>query len=455
MTVPVGPAFSSYDDAVAFLMAAIDYEKVVHFKYDSDGFNLRRVEDLMAAVGSPHRGLSCIHVAGTKGKGSVCHMLSAALTACGLKTGLFTSPHLVNLEERIRVNGERISRDAMRERISEIAPYVAGARRDAMAASPTYFEMLTAIAFRHFRAVGVDAAVVEVGLGGRLDSTNVVSPAACGITTIEYDHMDKLGHTLAAIAGEKAGIIKPGVPVVSAPQVPEAMGVIAQAAAERKAPLWAVGKDVFIADGPDGSFSVVTPASRREGLRLECDGGHQRINCAVALGLLDLYASARGLKLPDAAVRAALGSLVIPGRIQVVARNPLTVVDVAHTTGSMSALTEVLGGRRDWRNACFAVGFSGDKDARSMLHVLRRWQSGQSGRRISFCFTKAPSARAAEPETLAAIARECGLSDCEVRPDAAEALAFARVVAGPGDLICCTGSFYLAGRIFELLGVEP
>lgn len=453
-----GPVFDSYEAAVAFLTAAIDYEKTVRFKYDSATFDLGRVEDLMAAVGSPHRGLSCLHVAGTKGKGSVCHMLAAVLAACGLKTGLFTSPHLVNLEERIRINGMKISRDDMRKRISELAPFVSRKRREDMASSPTYFEMLTAAAFRHFRCAGVDAAVVEVGLGGRLDSTNVVSPAVCGITTIEFDHTDKLGKTLAAIAREKAGIIKPGVPVVSAPQNPEAMDVIRRKARECCAPLWVVGQDIEITD-IGGSFSVHTPLGRWDGLNPGCGGAHQRINCAVALGMLDLYSSASGRAPDKEAARRALENLVVPGRIQTVARNPLIVIDVAHTAGSMTALAQALDSRDDWRQGLFLIGFSADKDAPAMLDVLAGWRNallrGNPPRELSFCFTRAPNPRAADPDALAQIARKCGIADCRVEraPDAALDDLLRR--ASPQDLVCCTGSFFLAGRIMERLGVEP
>ena len=230
-------SIQDYDDAMAFLLEFTDYEKVTKYKYDIATFSLDRVERLMGAVGGPHRAFRSVHVAGTKGKGSTGTMVQSVLTAAGFRTGLFTSPHLARLEERMTVDGEAIPEPELVEIVNELVAYTRKEREERPNESPTFFELVTAIGFRHFARRKVDFAVVEVGMGGRLDATNVLHPEVCAITRVDYDHVERLGGTLAKIAGEKAGIIKPGVPVICAPQEPEAMETIQRVSEERGAPL--------------------------------------------------------------------------------------------------------------------------------------------------------------------------------------------------------------------------
>ena len=235
-----------YEDTIAFLMGAIDYEKISKYSYDSDSFNLERMKKLMEAAGNPHCSFDTVHVAGTKGKGSTSNMISSILSEAGLKIGLFTSPHLVNLEERIRINGEEISRHDLCKITDSLRPYIEEEREKDMALSPTYFETLTAIALVYFAKEDVDIAVMEVGLGGRLDSTNIITPLVSVITSIGYDHTDKLGSTLKQIAGEKAGIIKKYVPVVCSMQKDEALAVVKENCRKTDSRLVIVGQDTLI-----------------------------------------------------------------------------------------------------------------------------------------------------------------------------------------------------------------
>ena len=233
----------THDEALRFLLEFVDYEKVTKFKYDLRTFNLGRVEELMAAVGNPQRAFRSIHIAGTKGKGSTAAMAQSILTAAGFRTGLYTSPHLSRIEERMTVDGEMMAEEEFVQIVNELAPYTLRQRDERPNESPTFFELVTAAGFRHFARRRVELAVVEVGMGGRLDATNVIRPEVCVITRVDYDHEERLGRTLDKIAFEKAGIIKPGAPVVCAPQEPEALAVMAETAERSGSPCVQIGAD--------------------------------------------------------------------------------------------------------------------------------------------------------------------------------------------------------------------
>ncbi|MCD4699427.1 MAG: bifunctional folylpolyglutamate synthase/dihydrofolate synthase, partial [Phycisphaerae bacterium] len=216
----------TYDAALKYLFAQTDYEQMLRVRYNRDTFSLARMRALLKKINDPHKGFRSAHIAGTKGKGSTATMLSAMLHACGHKVGLYTSPHLIDIRERIRINGEEISKVALTRYINKVALHVKSMGDDA----PTFFEIFTAIAFMYFADEGVDLAVLETGLGGRLDSTNVVRPMVVGFTNISIDHTHQLGDTVEAITTEKAGILKRGIPAVSVPQVPVAEDVLKKAA---------------------------------------------------------------------------------------------------------------------------------------------------------------------------------------------------------------------------------
>src|SRR5262245_29666481 len=314
-----------YADVVRFLNEFTDYERMAS-TYSPSEYNLDRMRRLLAAIGNPERAFLSLHIAGTKGKGSTAHLAEAILREAGLCTGLYTSPHLVDMRERIRRNGVPIGEEAFTRTMAEMEPELRRLR-------PTYFETMTAAAFLYFAHARVEIAVVEVGLGGRLDATNVIRPAACAITTIDYDHMDKLGHTLKAIAGEKAGIIKPGVPVVSSPQAPEARRVL-EVRGKPDFPRFRVrSRRGFVL-----KFTVDGPGNRPMACALPALGEHQAANAATAVALVERS----GARITPAIVRRAFRKVRLPGRVEVVGRRPWLIVDAAHNPVSARALASAL-----------------------------------------------------------------------------------------------------------------
>ena len=443
---------NTYREALEFLLEFTDYEKVTKYKYDLATFDLGRVEDLMAAVGSPHCAFPSVHVAGTKGKGSTATMTQCILTAAGLKTGLYTSPHLCRLEERMTMDGALMPEAELVDLVSRLVPYTRRARRERPNESPTYFELVTTAGFLHFAKEKADCAVVEVGLGGRLDATNVIVPEVSVITRIDFDHVERLGDTLAKIAAEKAGIVKDGVPLVCAEQEPEALGVIAAAAHRRNAPLMLIGRDYAVknpdtgagADGAYTRFDLTTPNREYKGLTLGLLGLHQAQNAAAAVAAAEIYAARKSLTLSEDAVREGLALARLPARLECFAGKPTILLDGAHNLISIRGLSGTLERVFGDRRKVFLLGFSHDKDIAGMLKVLLPMAS-------AVVLTRSDSPRAAEPEEVAALASDLGATQVETVTPAAAALDHARDLAGPGDLLCITGSFFLAGNLRPLL----
>ena len=474
-------------EALSFLLEFVDYEKVTKFKYDVTTFNLGRVEELMAAAGNPHRAFRSVHIAGTKGKGSTAAMAQSILTAAGFRTGLFTSPHLCRVEERMTVDGEMMSEAELVEIVNDLAPYTLRMRAETPNESPTFFELVTATGFRHFARRGVEFAVVEVGLGGRLDATNVIRPEVSVITRVDLDHVERLGNTLGRIAFEKAGIIKPGVPVVCAPQEPDALATITRVAAERGSLLTLIGRDyqlggVQTGAGPEGPFcrfDLAGPRRRYERLALPLLGAHQAANAAAAVAALEILEERCGLTLGDANIRRGLETARCPARLEFFPGQPAALLDSAHNPVSIRTLCDTLDAVFPERKMVLVMGFSRDKDIAAMLKSIlaaapqaagldRDARSngelhdagthaacrGSRPRAAKVVFTRSNSPRAAEPAVLAEMARElCGVQ-AEVRENPEHALSRARELAGEDDLICITGSFYLAGQLRGLLA-EP
>ncbi|HEY0789706.1 MAG TPA: folylpolyglutamate synthase/dihydrofolate synthase family protein [Chthoniobacterales bacterium] len=368
---------------------------------------LENVRRLLAGLGHPERGLPCIHVAGTNGKGSTCAMLAALGRAAGLRTGLFTSPHLIRFNERIQVDDKPISDD-------EVVSGLHAIRVRPESEASTFFEVTTALAFLHFRAKNVDLVVLETGLGGRLDATNVVTPVVSVITTIDLDHQAILGQTEHEIAREKAGIIKPGVPVVSGPQSAEARSVLEAVAAQRNAP-----------------FRLVTEPETRFSLGLF--GSYQQVNAAVALTAV----AAAGLNLPEQTIRRCLQNVVWPGRFQIV--TPDLVLDGAHNPSACRQLA------RTWREfspverAVVIFGGLRDKALADMLAALAEIA-------IAFYFVPVRNRRGAAPDAIASQAVETLPHRVFTSP--AEALATAE---GTGRKTLITGSLFLVGEVLALL----
>ncbi|MEJ2703380.1 MAG: Mur ligase family protein [Sedimentisphaerales bacterium] len=284
--------FRTYQQAIAYLLQRTDYEKQTRLRYNVSTFNLGRMERLLSLLGNPHQKVHMVHIGGTKGKGSTATMLARMLEANNYTVGLYTSPHVVHLHERIAVNAEMVTEMEMRDLINRVhAPVEKMSKTD----PPTFFEIMTALAFMYFVDKAVDIAIIETGLGGRLDSTNVIQPKVVGITSLSIDHQQQLGTTIDQIAEEKAGIFKRGVPTITVQQEPAAMQVLRMQAMSMDAPLSVTGTDIDFSHrfetsrehGPHTRICLTTPTSRFEHLRVPLYGKHQAINCGLALAMLD------------------------------------------------------------------------------------------------------------------------------------------------------------------------
>jgi dihydrofolate synthase/folylpolyglutamate synthase len=442
---------AGYDEALAAIRGLTNYETMVRPPYSRRDMNLPRTRALLRRVGSPERGIPLLQVAGTKGKGTAAAALAAALGRCGRRVGLFTSPHLFDLRERIRVDGRWIDEASFARGVERMLPHVAPLR--GRPECPTFFELMTVLAFLEFRRQEAEAAVLEVGLGGRLDATSAVRPLASLITSIGLDHTGILGRSKRLIAAEKAGVARRGVPLVSGvPPGSPAGRVIAGAAAERGSPLIAVGRDFRIRTGRPRVLEggVVTPVSLRTdrppALRVEPSvlGRALARDVGLAAVLLRTPRVAKRLPVEDEDLRTAFASLRVPGRMQLVDRSPLTLVDGAHNPDSARALVATVREAIPCRGVVAVVGGGADKGVPRTATALRR---GLPRTRIVFTRPEGHP-RAADPEELAR-----GRRGAEWRPALPEAMELAENRAGPEDLLLVTGSLYLAGEALRHLGL--
>lgn len=421
-------------------------------RWQTSRLGLSRMVDLLERLGRPQDDLRFVHVAGTNGKGSVCAYLASVLQAAGYKVGLFTSPFILCFEERIRVNGENIRAEELARAVQAVRPAAEAVEADT-GDHPTEFELMAAVAFEHFRAVGCDIVVLEVGLGGRLDATNVLDASeASVICRIGLDHTDLLGDTVAAIAGEKAGIVKPGCPVASWPQEREAMAIIEAVAAER-------GCELVV---PDFSQLAVEPlagaALRRfswQGQEFETRllGSYQPFNAALALETVRVLRG-RGWDIPEEAEVAGIASARWPGRFEMVAASPLTIVDGGHNPQGAEALAASLAdllGEEGRGSVDFALGVLADKDYPAMVRAVAPWAR-------SFSVYAPTSPRALSADELAACVREVlgeeGRADdvpVRVCAEAAEALRAARAAAGSQGVAVAFGTLYAIADLMAAL----
>ena len=425
-----------YDAALAFWYGRINYE--VRAAAPGD-LKLERMRALLRLLGDPHDRLRLVHVTGTKGKGSTCAMLAAVLRAAGYRVGLFTSPHLVDVRERIQVDGVPIARAELAARMAEIAPAVQALDDSG---GLTFFEIGTALGFLHFAYRRCDSAVIEVGLGGRFDSTNVCRPLVSVVTNVGLDHTAQLGDTLEAIAFQKAGIIKRGVPVVSGVTQEGPRGVVREVAAELGAELLEVLDSTSGRREPAvSSNQQPAHAGRSPGFALALPGEHQRQNAAVAVAALDCLRRT-GMPIPEAAIERGFRDVRWPARIEVVSREPLVILDTAHNVPSVEALVTTLCHEfpvRGRKAVVFAV--SADKQYPEMLRTL-------AGFFDHVHLTKYGNARCVPPEKLAEVlAAVAPGTPFTPHPDSATAWVAARSAAGPDDLLCITGSVFLAGEL--------
>jgi dihydrofolate synthase/folylpolyglutamate synthase len=387
-----------------------------------------------------------VHIAGSKGKGSTALMVEAIARAAGERVGTFTSPHLERWTERFRIDGREVAGDRLAAAVGRLAPQVDAMRREDRATAPTFFDATTAAALLLFAEAGVDRVVLEVGLGGRLDSTNVVTPVVTCVTSIELEHTDKLGDNLRAIAREKAGILKPGVPAVAGRLPDEAREEVARRAREVGATVAWLGEDFSVE--VRGSASVGRSLALLDGpIELACElpllGAHQAANAALALACARRAGIADGGDLAEAA-RRGLEAVRLPGRIELLGRAPTLIVDAAHTAASARALAGVLA-EVPRRRCQLVLSISAGKDTEAILAALLPGADVVT-------VTRAEPLRSLAPEALAAAVRDAapGLEQ-RIVDDPQLAVEAARAALGPDDLLCATGSVYLAGIARKVL----
>ena len=461
---------SDYGSATDFLLGRINYERALTVPYQTQHFKLGRMRALLDRLGNPQQRVKAVHVAGTKGKGSTSVMIASILHAAGYRIGVFTSPHLQGVEERMAIDGAACSQRLLADLVESVRPAVeamdrqtleSGAEHDA----PTYFEVITAMAFLYFDREDVDLAVMEVGLGGRLDSTNVCHPIVSVITSISLDHTRQLGDTLSAIAKEKAGIIKPDVPVVSGVRPGQPRQVIEQTARRHGAPLAAIDVDFqyhyrppavpekdsrpHLSPGGTISFresSRETPLELDEVL-LSLLGEHQAANAALALATVGQLRR-QGWDVPEKAIRRGLSEARCPARIEFIPGRPPVIVDVAHNTAAVAALMRVLEESFPNRRRVLVLAATFEKDLRGMLAELL------PGFAHTIITRYQGNPRSVPPEQLAELADEL-LGDradatarrVEIVPLPRDAWDRACESAGDEDLICITGSFFIAAEL--------
>ena len=444
--------FNSYKQANEFLLQTIDYEKLTQYKYDTSTFDLKRMEEMMAFAGNPHKKGKCAHITGTKGKGSTATIIASVFKELGLKTGLFTSPHLIYLGERMKVNDRMISQTMFVQLINRVKPYIDRIILKNPTLMPTFFEIVTAIAFLYFEKKKADISVLEVGMGGRLDSTNIILPEISVITPVGYDHTDRLGQTLDKIAFEKAGIIKEGVPVISSIQEPDALTVISKTCNEKRSLLYLVGEDILIYDikvaqrnGIYGTECVIeTWRNSYKDIFLPLVGRHQVENCAAAIGSLEVLSGKDVIKVDSELITNALAEIRCPARIEVISEKPLIIVDTAHTVASMKILRESIKENFSYRKLVLVLGLSSDKDTEGVLKEIACITD-------DLILTRTGNPREAEPEQMAVIVKRFFHKNLMVIEDIDEALKEAKEIAKNDDLICITGSFFLAGKVRVIL----
>ena len=438
-------AITTVGQAAAWLEGLINVEKRPDWPYRR--FSLAPIRALLERLGSPEHRLEVLHVAGSKGKGSTALLAEALLREAGLRTGTFTSPHLVSWTERFRIDGAPVGETALAAAVDRVRPEVEALHAGDVNEAPTFFDATTATAFLLFAEAAVERAVVEVGLGGRLDSTNACEPAVTCVTSIELEHTDRLGDTLAAIAGEKAGILKPGVPAVVGALPDEALDVVLRRAAEVEAPVAVLGREIRIeveAQGALASRVRVVDGDLDVRFELPLPGSAAPANAALALACVRRCTELSADPLREVAERA-FANARLPGRIEVVEREPAVIVDAAHTPASARALARVLDAIG--RPVHLVLSVSGDKDLGELLDA---WLPRAS----RLTATRAEPLRSLDPAEIARAAQERSPKlPVHVDPDAERAVRTARADLPAGETLCVAGSVYLAGIAREVLAV--
>ena len=438
-----------YQQAVDYLSSYTDYEVVPRLAHNAANYDLRRVEELLGRLGNPHRAARSVHISGTNGKGSTAAMVASTLTVSGYITGLYTSPHLHSWRERVRVGGELISEEEFIAQVERLKPEVEAVNQKATYGRLTTFELLTTMAYSYFALKKADFQVLEVGLGGKFDATNVIQPEVCLITSVSFDHTDVLGNSLAEIAAEKAGIIKPGSIVVSSPQSDEVARVIEEACLARGAELVRVGSDVtWQSLGADFTRQLFRVKGRLDSYELSIPflGRHQLDNAAAAVAALEVLAE-KGFSISRDNIADGLARVSWPGRLQILSHHPLLVVDGAHNPDSAQKLRQSLEQYFEFDRAILVIGASLDKDVAGVISELAPLFD-----RVIATATRHP--RAMAPPQIVAEFRKHGI-EAQVAEAVPEALSLALDIAGTQDLICATGSLFVVGETMEAAEKPP
>ena len=441
-----------YHGTIDMLLSLVDHERTAPTGPRQSVIpDLARTEALLKRLGDPHKAAAAtVHVTGTKGKGSTAALCDAALHTAGYRTGFFSSPHLHHFRERIRRDTNPIEEIRFAELVEQLWPEQIWVGQNAGLGPVTLFEFMTGMAFQCFAQDEVEFQTIEVGLGGRLDATNVVSPDVCIITSISLDHTAILGDTIAQIAADKAGIIKPGATAVIGPQRPEAMAVILAACRDQGADPVRVGADVTWESGPstlDGQRLTVQGRLDEYHLEIPLLGRHQQENAATAVAALEVLREQGHTVLPGA-IRRGFSLVVWPCRMEVLSRDPLVVADGAHNVYSMETLLESLPQYLSYDRLLLVAGFSRDKNIDGMVQHLAKAAD------LVFA-TRSRHPRSLAPRSVADRFRDQGVEAVEMATTA-QALTAALEMARPGDLVLGTGSLFVTAEMREeILGIEP
>jgi dihydrofolate synthase/folylpolyglutamate synthase len=436
----------TFADALSYLDSFINYERQPQVPYTREAFDLTEFERFLARLDDPHRRLQSVVVAGTKGKGSTAAMIASMAQASGLKVGLYTSPHLCSIRERIRVDGEMVSEEVFANLVGDLMPHIEAAGMAGVRRFRTFFEILTAMALVHFRRVGADLAVLEVGMGGRLDATNVATPLVSVITPISFDHTEVLGDTIPKIAREKAGIIKPRGLAVVAPQRPEALAVIQEACLAQGARLRDVARELHWHSRHcswEGSvFDLESAARVYPTLQIPLAGPHQLLNAATAVATAEEL-QAQGLPISLDDIRRGVQHVHWEGRLETVSRRPWIVLDGAHNRDSARCLREALAACFRYRRLILVLGISANKNLEGIIEELTPLAAVTVA-------TRAMVPRAAPPQRVADLAAKWS-AHVIVEEDTQKALAQAIAETQRDDLLLVTGSLYLVGDAKRIL----
>lgn len=439
----------SFKAAEQYLNAHINLERISNISRNRNPFKLDRINRILDLLDNPQNDLRHVHIAGTKGKGSTVAMLQACLSASGFTVGTFTSPHLIDICERIQINGVNIAKQDFASAMREVA---AAVESDGADEPPHFFEILTALAFHYFASKAVGICVIEVGLGGRLDCTNVILPECSAITQISIDHTNVLGNSLRSIAREKAGILKRGVPAVSAPQQPEVEDVLRSEANRIGTQILFLENEIEFSHrfqavddkGPHTRICVEFPESAFEHVVVPLPGEHQACNCALALSVVQCLRR-RGFHLDPEKIIAGLVATRIQGRMEMLADHPRLLIDGAHNAASLQALFKAVGRHIRPDSIVVIFGCNTDKDIDGMLTTLAR-----AADKVIFTRSKG-NPRVAMPVDLAEKYDECGGHIAQTAENLTDALDIAVRAVGSSDLVVVTGSFFLVGEARKML----